>query len=118
MKKLLIASLALFMVSSAAIAAETQTTTCTEQFIQKHTQKLVDTEKKLQEQQKANEDAWAKKKEAYQKDVKARQDARLKQREEFQKKLEADRKAREEASKARQQKFEQKKKLFNELISE
>lgn len=66
MKRLLIASLTLVMISSAAIAATTTTkstttqTTYTEQFIQKHTQKITDAEKKLQERQKANEDAWTK----------------------------------------------------------
>ena len=83
--------------ASSAYAAET---TYTEQFIQKHTQKIVDKEKQLQEQQKAREEASAKKQE------------------EFKKKIEADRKAREEASNARKQKIEQKKKLFNELISD
>lgn len=101
MKKLLIASLVLVMGSAAAVyAADSQSTTYTERFIQKHTQKIVDKEKQLQEQQKA------------------REDARLKQREELQKKIEADRKAREDAANARKQKIEKKKQLFNELISE
>lgn len=53
MKRLLIASLTLVMISSAAIAATTTTkstttqTTYTEQFIQKHTQKITDAEKKI-----------------------------------------------------------------------
>lgn len=98
MKKLLFVSLILTIAgASSAYAAET---TYTEQFIQKHTQKIVDKEKQLQEQQKAREEASAKKQE------------------EFKKKIEADRKAREEASNARKQKIEQKKKLFNELISD
>ncbi|CDE89177.1 TPA: hypothetical protein CPT81_04420 [Candidatus Gastranaerophilales bacterium HUM_20] len=98
MKKLLLVSLILTIAgASSAYAAET---TYTEQFIQKHTQKIVDKEKQLQEQQKAREEASAKKQE------------------EFKKKIEADRKAREEASNARKQKIEQKKKLFNELISD
>lgn len=101
MKKLLIASLILVMSSAASVyAADSQPTTYTERFIQKHTQKIVDTEKQLQEQQQA------------------REDARLKQKEELQKKLEADRKAREDATNARKQKIEQKKQLFNQLISE
>ena len=101
MKKLLIASLILVMSSAASVyAADSQPTTYTERFIQKHTQKIVDTEKQLQEQQQA------------------REDARLKQKEELQKKLEADRKAREDAANARKQKIEQKKQLFNQLISE
>ena len=100
MKKLLIASLVLVMSSAAAVyAADSQPTTYTERFIQKHTQKIVDKEKQMQEQQKA------------------REDARLKQRKELQKKMEADRKAREDASNARKQKIERKKQLFNELIS-
>lgn len=98
MRKLLIASLILIMAgASSAYAAET---TYTEQLIQKHTQKIVDKEKQLQEQQKA------------------REEARLKQREELQKKIEADKKAREDAANTRKQKIEQKKKLFNQLISE
>ncbi|CDE60346.1 unknown [Fusobacterium sp. CAG:439] len=100
MKKLLIASLVLVMSSAAAVyAADSQPTTYTERFIQKHTQKIVDKEKQMQEQQKA------------------REDARLKQRKELQKKMEADRKAREDAANARKQKIERKKQLFNELIS-
>ncbi len=98
MKKLLLVSLILTIAgASSAYAAET---TYTEQFIQKHTQKIVDKEKQLQEQQKAREEASAKKQE------------------EFKKKIEAEKKAREEASNARKQKIEQKKKLFNELISD
>lgn len=101
MKKLLIASLILIMSSATSVyAADSQPTTYTERFIQKHTQKIVDKEKQLQEQQQA------------------REDARLKQKEELQKKLEADRKAREDAANARKQKIEQKKQLFNQLISE
>mgnify|MGYP000789146002 CR=1 FL=1 len=43
MKKLLIASLVLVMSSAAAVyAADSQPTTYTERFIQKHTQKIVD----------------------------------------------------------------------------
>ena len=100
MKKLLIASLVLVMSSAAAVyAADSQPTTYTERFIQKHTQKIVDKEKQMQEQQKA------------------REDARLIQRKERQKKMEADRKAREDAANARKQKIERKKQLFNELIS-
>ena len=100
MKKLLIASLVLVMSSAAAVyAADSQPTTYSERFIQKHTQKIVDKEKQMQEQQKA------------------REDARLKQRKELQKKMEADRKAREDAANARKQKLERKKQLFNELIS-
>lgn len=100
MKKLLIASLVLVMSSAAAVyAADSQPTTYSERFIQKHTQKIVDKEKQMQEQQKA------------------REDARLKQRKELQKKMEADRKAREDAANARKQKVERKKQLFNELIS-
>lgn len=117
MKKLLITSLILTMsLSSAVFAASTSTTnsepaTYTERFIQKHTQKLVDTEKKLQADQKAREEASAKQQEELQKKIQANKDANLKKQQEFQKKLEADKKA-------RQQKFEQKKQLFNQLISE
>ena len=60
MKKLLLVSLILTIAgASSAYAAET---TYTEQFIQKHTQKIVDKEKQLQEQQKAREEASAKNK--------------------------------------------------------
>ncbi len=98
MKKVLIASLVLLLTGMTSVfAAET---TYTEQFIQKHTQKIVDKEKQLQEQQKA------------------REEARLKQQEELQKKLEADKKARQDAANARKQKIEKKKQLWNQLISE
>ena len=97
-RKLLIASLVLVMAGvSCAYAAET---TYTERFIQKHTQKVVDKEKQLQQQQKA------------------REEARAKQKEELQKKIEADKKARQDAANARKQKIEKKKQLWNELISE
>ena len=116
MKKLLLVSLILTIAgASSAYAAET---TYTEQFIQKHTQKIVDKEKQLQELQKAREEASAKKQEEFKKQIQAKQDARLKQQEEFKKKIEADKKAREDAAAARQKKIEQKKKLFNELISD
>ena len=122
MKKLLIATLSLVMISSAAMPATTNSnttqTTYTEQFIQKHTQKITDAEKRLQEKQKANEDAWAKKQEQLKKDAQARQDARLKQQQEWKNKIEAQKKANEEASKARQKKLQEKKDLFNKLISE
>ena len=58
MKRLLIASLTLVMISSAAIAATTTTkstttqTTYTEQFIQKHTQKITDAEKNCKKDKK------------------------------------------------------------------
>ena len=122
MKKLLIATLSLVMISSAAMAATTNfnttQTTYTEQFIQKHTQKITDAEKRLQEKQKANEDAWAKKQEQFKKDAQARENARLKQQQEWKNKIEAQKKANEEASKARQKKLQEKKDLFNKLISE
>ena len=52
-KKLLVASLVLVMGTAViSYAADSQPTTYTERFIQKHTQKLVDTEKELQQQQK------------------------------------------------------------------
>lgn len=76
MKKLLIASLTLVMISSTAIAATTTAkstttqSTYTEQFIQKHTQRITDAEKKLQDRQKANEDAWNKKHEQLKKMLK------------------------------------------------
>lgn len=122
MKRLLIATLSLVMISSCAMAATTNSsatqTTYTEQFIQKHTQKITDAEKKLQEKQKANEDAWAKQKEQWKKDAQAKQDARVKQQQEWKNKIEAQKKANEDASKARQKKIQEKKDLFNKLISE
>ena len=97
MKRLLIATLSLVMISSCAMAATTNSsatqTTYTEQFIQKHTQKITDAEKKLQEKQKANEDAWAKQKEQWKKDAQAKQDARVKQQQEWKNKIEAQKKA-------------------------
>ena len=101
MKKLLIASLVLVMSGAAAVyAADSEPTTYTEQFIQKHTQKIVDKEKQLQQEQQA------------------REEARAKQKEELQKKIEANQKARQDAANARKQKIEKKKQLWNELISE
>ncbi len=100
-KKLLVASLCLVISAGAiAYAADSGSTTYTEKFIQKHTQKLVDTEKQLQ------------------KDQQAREEARAQRKEELQKKIEANQKAREDAAKARKQKYEQKKELWNQLISE
>lgn len=100
-KKLLVASLSLIISAGAVVyAADSGNTTYTEKFIQKHTQKIVDTEKQLQ------------------KDQQAREEARAKQKEELQKKIEANQKAREDAANARKQKIEQKKQLWNQLISE
>ena len=100
-KKLLVASLSLVICGCAvAYAADSEPTTYTGKFIQKHTQKLVDTEKQLQKEQQAREEARAQRKE------------------ELQKKIEANQKAREDAANARKQKFEQKKQLWNQLISE
>ena len=118
-KKLLIASLVLVMGSAViSYAADSQPTTYTERFIQKHTQKLVDTEKELQQKQQAREEARAKQKEEFQKQIEAREQARAKQKEELQKKIEANQKAREDAANARKQKLEQKRELWNQLISE
>ena len=108
MKKLLIASLVLAMAGAAAVyAADSQPSTYTERFIQKHTQKIVDKEKELQQQQKAREEA-----------IEKQRQERLERQEALQKKIEADKKAREDAQKARQQKLEKKKQLWNELISD
>lgn len=105
MKKLLMASLILsIMLAPAAFAEQT---TYTEQFLQKHTKKLIDAEKQLQEKQKASEDAAA-----------ARQKAREEALEKQKKQIEAQKKAREDAAKARQNKIEKKKELWKELISE
>ena len=100
-KKLLVASLSLVISAGAiAYAADSGYKKKKKKFIQKHTQKIVDTEKQLQ------------------KDQQAREEARAKQKEELQKKIEANQKAKEDAAKARKQKYEQKKELWNQLISE
>ena len=72
MKKFLTAAIAFSVMSAPAVFAATTSetnTTYTEQFIQKHTQRLIDAEKKLQEkqqqneeQQKAQQEAWEQKK--------------------------------------------------------
>ena len=85
MKKLLVASLVLLMSSAAVYAADAQPTTYTERFIQKHTQKIVDKEKQMQEQQKAREEARLKQREDFQKKIEADRNARLKRQEDFQK---------------------------------
>lgn len=105
MKKLLMASLVLSIILAPASFAEE--TTYTEQFLQKHTKKLIDAEKQLQEKQKASEEAAA-----------ARQKARQEAIENQKKQLEAQKKAREEAAKARQEKIDKKKQLWKELITE
>ncbi len=105
MKKLLLGTLLFAVVLAPAAFAEQ--TTYTEKFIQKHTQKIVDKEKQLQEKQKANQEAAA-----------ARQKARLDAIEKQKKEAAARQKAREDAAKARQDKIQKKKQLWNELISE
>ena len=57
MKKLLLGTLLFAVVLAPAAFAEQ--TTYTEKFIQKHTQKIVDKEKQLQEKQKAHQEAAA-----------------------------------------------------------
>ena len=95
MKKILLATIVVSLLSTSALyAAETYT----ERFIQKHTQKIVDKEKELQAQQKANEEARAKRQEEF----KARQEAR-------QKEIQKRQQEREEARAATQQKIEKKK---------
>lgn len=106
MKKLLASLLVLSVVGGTSVLAAEQST-YTERFIQKHTQKLVDTEKKLQEQQKAREEAQAKRQKELQKKQQERQKA-----------LEKQRKEREKARAAQQKKIEKKKELWNQLIND
>lgn len=118
MKKFLLLSLILTMTGATAVFAA-EPTTYSEALIQKHTQKLVDKEKELQQQQKAREEARLQQQ-------KAREEAQLKQREELERKLnplkakqeelEQQKKAREEAQEAQRKKIERKKELFNELM--
>ena len=98
MKKLLLGTILAAVILAPASFAES--TTYTEKFIQKHTQKLVDTEKQLQEQKRANEEAAAKRQ-------KARQEA-----------IEKQRKENAAKQQAVQKKFERKKQLINEFILE
>lgn len=105
MKKLLIASLVLVMAGTSAIYAADDST-YSGRMINKYTQKITDKEKQLKQQQKAREEASAKKQAEYQKKLNEQKNA-----------YEAQKKANEDAVKARQQKFEQKKKLFNELLN-
>ena len=98
MKKLLVLALVMVMASITAVqAATTSSTPLADRIGAK--------EKQLQQQQKARQDARAKRQADWQKQQKARQEAQ------------ADKKAREDASKARQQKYEQKKKQWNDLIN-
>ncbi len=98
MKKLLLGTILAAVILAPASFAES--TTYTEKFIQKHTQKLVDTEKQLQEQKRANEEAAAKRQ-------KARQEA-----------IEKQRKENAAKQQAVQKKIERKKQLINEFILE
>ncbi len=135
MKKLLLTALVLTIAGASAVYAD-EPSTYTEYIIQKHTQKIVDKEKQLQQQQKAREEARLKRQEEFQQKMeaqkKAREEAKQQREEAFQKKideklnplkqkqaeLEAQKKAREDAQKARQQKYEKKKQLLKELMSE
>lgn len=99
MKKILALSLVLSVLAGTSAFAAEQTT-YTEKFIQKHTEKIVDKEKQLQQQQKA------------------REDARLKQQKERQKKLEQQKREREKARAEQQKKIEKKKQLLHQLINE
>ena len=98
MKKLLLGTIFAAVILAPASFAES--TTYTEKFIQKHTQKLVDTEKQLQEQKRANEEAAAKRQ-------KARQEA-----------IEKQKKENAAKQQAVQKKIERKKQLINEFILE
>lgn len=97
MKKILALSIMLSLVMGSSVFAAT---TYTENFIQSKTQKIVDTEKKLQEKQAAKKAEYDKKKQANQAA------------------LEKKKQEREAAKKQTQQKIEKKKQLFNQLINE
>ncbi len=113
MKKLLISSMVFtVMLTPAAIAATSDTgTTYTEKFIQKHTQKLVDTEKKLQEQQKANQEAAEAKRQA-------NQEAWEKKKQEWKNQQEQKQAEKEKNKQELQKKIEKKKQAWQELISD
>ncbi len=113
MKKLLISSMVFtVMLTPAAIAATSDTgTTYTEKFIQKHTQKLVDTEKKLQEQQKANQEAAEAKR-------KANQEAWEQKKQEWKDQQEQKQAEKEKNKQELQKKIEKKKQAWQELISD
>ncbi len=106
MKKLFIASLVLVMTSACAVYAADDST-YSGRLINKYTSKITDKEKQLQQQQKAREEASAKKQAELQKKLDAQKKA-----------YEQQKKANEEAAKARQQKVEHKKKLLNELLND
>ena len=72
MKKLLALSLVLSLFGVTAAFAD-EPTTYTEYLLQKHSQKLVDKEKELQQQQKAREEARQKQQEAFQQKIEAHQ---------------------------------------------
>ena len=106
MKKLLASLLVLSVIGGTYLVSAKQTT-YTERFIQKHTQKIVDKEKQLQQQQKAREEAQAKRQRELEKKQKERQKA-----------LEKQRKEREKARTEQQKKIEKKKQLLHQLINE
>lgn len=106
MKKLLASLLVLSVIGGTSLVSA-EPTTYTEKFIQKHTQKIVDKEKELQQQQKAREEAQAKRQRELEKKQKERQKA-----------LEKQRKEREKARTEQQKKIEKKKQLLHQLINE
>lgn len=130
MKKILTASLLLTMLGiPAAFAATDTNTTYTEQFIQRHTQKVIDAEKKLQEQQKASEeasaarrqsakDAWETKKQEIKKQHENTQKAWEAKKQEWQEQQKANQAESEKNKKEIQQKIEKKKQAWKDLLSE
>lgn len=112
MKKILTASLLLAMLGVPAAFAETDTnTTYTEQFIQRHTQKIINAEKKLQEQQKANEEASAARRQSA-------KDAWETKKQEWQNQQKASQAESEKNKKEIQQKIEKKKQAWKDLLSD
>lgn len=130
MKKILTASLLLAMLGVPAAFAETATnTTYTEQFIQRHTQKIINAEKKLQEQQKASEeastakqqavkDAWETKKQEIKQQQEKTQKVWETKKQEWQDQQKASQAESEKNKKELQQKIEKKKQAWKDLLSD
>ena len=116
MKKLLVVTMLAAVILAPASFAET--TTYTEKFIQKHTQKIVDKEKQLQEQKKANEESAAKRQKARQESIEKQKKEAAERQKARQEAIEKQKKENEAKQKAVQKKIERKKQLWNELISD
>ncbi|MBR1908649.1 hypothetical protein IJ818_06910 [bacterium] len=120
-KKLLVALCLLSMVfATTAIAAETYT----EKFVQSKTQKIVDTEKKLQAKKAENvakvnaqKEAQKKKEAELKAKIQAQKDAQAKKEKEVKAKIEAQKKKDQAKKAAVQKKIQTKKDAWNTLIS-